>query len=365
MNFEARHPRVATVRLGGTEQRNGHLEASPVVRTGPPAEAPARDDAEQPKRATQEYADALARVPRVSIGLPVYNGERYLREAIDSILAQTFTDFELIISDNASTDGTAAICLEYAARDRRIAYYRQPRNRGGAWNFNHVFRLSAGEYFKWASHDDVLAPTFLERCIEPLDRNASVVVCYPGTIKINEHGKEVFKYKIRLRTDSPAPSRRFHELLRIPHSWYQGSGLIRAEALRKTPLIGPYSESDRILLTWLGLLGQFHEVPEYLFRSRAHAGQSVRVSRYDRTTWFDPSHQGTIVLPVWRLFFEHFVCIREVPLRASDRARCYLSALRWPFWNGNGVWMAMDLVHAARIASRMLRGRWRATKGSG
>ena len=103
--------------------------------------------------------------PKVSIGLPVYNGERYLREALDSILGQTFRDFELIICDNASTDETAAICADYAARDPRIRYHRQTHNIGATANFNHTFELARGAYFKWAAHDDVLAPTWLEKCV--------------------------------------------------------------------------------------------------------------------------------------------------------------------------------------------------------
>src|SRR5208282_399437 len=100
--------------------------------------------------------------PMVSIGLPVYNGEAYLRQVLDSVLAQTFSDFELIISDNASTDCTEAICREYAAADARIRYHRQARNRGATWNFRQVALLSSGQYFLWTSHDDLLAPTYID-----------------------------------------------------------------------------------------------------------------------------------------------------------------------------------------------------------
>src|SRR5690242_6344650 len=99
--------------------------------------------------------------PKVSIGLPVYNGERFLAEAIDSVLAQTFTDFELIISDNASTDRTPEICKAYAEKDSRIRYYRNEENQGASWNFNRVFELSRGMCFQWLAHDDYIAPGFL------------------------------------------------------------------------------------------------------------------------------------------------------------------------------------------------------------
>ena len=99
--------------------------------------------------------------PRVSIGMPVYNGEKYLEEAIQSILAQTYSDFELVISDNASTDKTQEICLEYAARDSRVRYHRNEKNLGAAPNYNRTFELSTGQYFKWADYDDLLAEEFL------------------------------------------------------------------------------------------------------------------------------------------------------------------------------------------------------------
>lgn len=112
--------------------------------------------------------------PKVSIGMPVYNGEKYIREALDSLLAQTFTDFELIISDNASTDGTEAICREYVARDLRIRYVRQSENRGAAANFQFVLDESRGDYFMWAAADDSWLPTFLTESVGVLDTDKTI-----------------------------------------------------------------------------------------------------------------------------------------------------------------------------------------------
>ncbi|MEO1346882.1 MAG: glycosyltransferase family A protein, partial [Pseudomonadota bacterium] len=108
--------------------------------------------------------------PRVTIGVPVYNGDAYLAEALDSILNQTFTDFEVIISDNASTDGTEQICRDYAARDDRVRYIRQEKNLGAAPNFNLLVPIARGEYFKWAASDDLIAPEFLNYCVEALEK---------------------------------------------------------------------------------------------------------------------------------------------------------------------------------------------------
>jgi glycosyltransferase involved in cell wall biosynthesis len=131
----------------------------------------------EPRQFRRESA-VMATPPRVSIGLPVYNGERFLKDALDSILSQTYRDFELIISDNASSDHTEEICRRYAARDERVRYYRYDNNVGAARNFNRVFQLSRGEYFKWAAHDDICSPGFLQRCVKILDSDTAVVVCF-------------------------------------------------------------------------------------------------------------------------------------------------------------------------------------------
>src|SRR5215510_10355296 len=118
----------------------------------------------------------------LSVGLAVYNGEEFLDEAIRSILAQTLTNFELIISDNASTDRTSEICQKYVRIDPRIRYHRNEANIGGANNENQTFRMARGKYFRWAAHDDVLAPTLLARCVEVLEERPDAVLCYPATV---------------------------------------------------------------------------------------------------------------------------------------------------------------------------------------
>ena len=107
--------------------------------------------------------------PRLSIGLPVYNGEDYLAESLEALLGQTYEDFELIISDNASTDGTTDICRRYARQDSRIRYFRQSRNLGCNPNHNFVIEQARGELFKLASDDDLYARDLLKRCVDVLD----------------------------------------------------------------------------------------------------------------------------------------------------------------------------------------------------
>jgi glycosyltransferase involved in cell wall biosynthesis len=199
-------------------------------------------------------------MPRVSIGMPVYNGERFLAEAIESILAQTFTDFELIISDNGSTDSTPAICERYARLDSRIRYYRNEVNLGAAPNFNRAFHLAQGEYFKWAAHDDICLPQYLERCVETLDADAQAVLCYPRTWGINADGTRDEQFTARLdtsslRVESPRPHLRFSDMIHRYHLCHQVFGLFRRQVLARTPLIQPYTGSDRVLLAVVALYG--------------------------------------------------------------------------------------------------------------
>src|SRR5262245_52172325 len=170
--------------------------------------------------------------PRVSIGLPVFNGELYVEEALNSLLSQSFSDYELIISDNASTDSTPDICERYAARDPRIRFYRNDQNRGLAWNCNRVFQLSTGEYFKWAHHDDLCKPDFILRCVDVLDAKPSVVLCYSDVILIDEHGKELKHYEDSGRVISSLPHERFRNLLETVGLSNHMFGLIRSSALR-------------------------------------------------------------------------------------------------------------------------------------
>jgi glycosyltransferase involved in cell wall biosynthesis len=131
----------------------------------------------------------MSAAPRLTIGLPVYNGENYLGEAIAALLGQTFEDFELIISDNASTDGTAGISRRYEKQDSRIRYVRQPRNIGIAPNHNFIVSEARGELVKWASHDDLYARDMMERCVQALDEHPHVVLANPWTAMIDGSGQ--------------------------------------------------------------------------------------------------------------------------------------------------------------------------------
>jgi glycosyltransferase involved in cell wall biosynthesis len=269
---------------------------------------------------------------RVVIGLPVFNGENYLARTLDSILAQTFEEFDLVISDNASTDHTEEISREYAERDHRIQYYRNEANRGAAWNYNRVFHAAAGEYFKWAAHDDLMAPSYIERCIQVLDREAKIVLCYPKTRIIDEGGTTKEDYNDNLHLDAEKPHQRFrHVLFELTGECNAVFGLMRRETLRRTKLIGNFHSSDIVLLAELAMHGGFYEVPEHLFFRRDHPDTSVRMyrSKQDRTVWFDPKKTGTHPMPMWRWFFEFAKAVRRVPLSSSEKSRCFALIGKW------------------------------------
>jgi len=284
--------------------------------------------------------------PRVSIGMPVYNGERYLAAALDGLLAQTFSDFELIVSDNASTDATPAICARYAARDGRIRYSRNAVNIGGAPNFRRVFHLATGEYFMWAAHDDIHAPMFVGRCVEVLDHDPTVVACYPRVRVIDADGTVVGDDTTHLpRIGSPHPHERFGDLVRWDYKCYEVLGLIRAAVLRMTPLIASFIASDTALRAELGLRGRFHEIPEYLLFNRDHSERSTRAlaQHHLRGAWFDPALAGKRVLPHWRILAEYVRCVRRVPLSRGERLRCYWELRHWLGVPRNLKWLAADV----------------------
>jgi glycosyltransferase involved in cell wall biosynthesis len=267
----------------------------------------------------------------------VYNGERFLRETIASLLAQDFEDFELIISDNGSTDGTRAICEELARLDPRVRYVREETNRGAAWNFNRIVPLARGEYFRWVGHDDRSDPSYLRRCVEVMDAAPeSVVVVFPRTRIIDEDGHVLREVEEQLDARSPSPARRFVRIVRneiFAHPLY---GLMRIEALRRTRLNGAYPSSDYVLLGELALLGEFWEIPDYLFSRRMQAragGKAVAMSLAGQTkasmaSFFDTSGVRERHYPDFKLFKEHLNAIRLAPVSRWQKTL----ALESMFW---------------------------------
>jgi glycosyltransferase involved in cell wall biosynthesis len=262
--------------------------------------------------------------PRVSIGLPVYNGDRFLEQTLDMLLAQTFRDFELVIADNASTDRTQEICLAYAGPDERIRYYRSDENRGATWNFNRAFTLTRSEYFKWSAYDDLCEPTFLEQCISALDRQPRAVLVFPKTRLIDESGHFVRDHEDGLALPQQTAHERLGRLVAALGYANPVYGLIRSSALRRTRLLGDYPSADYVLLAELALLGEFAELPERLFLRRIHP-QMSRLQNPDPASaarWFRPDTQARFRAESSRLCLEHLVAISHAPLGVAERLRC-------------------------------------------
>ena len=273
--------------------------------------------------------------PTVTIGLPVYNAGTYLTGTLDALLLQEFADFELVISDNASTDATSEICERYSKGDPRIRYFRTEVNRGAAWNFNRVFQLARGQYFKWSTHDDLCLPGFLGRCVSALDAApASVILVYPRARFIDGDGTVIGVDRDILDTrHMSSPHRRLARILTNLNLANAVEGLIRSKVLRQTRLIGSFIASDYVLLAELAMLGEFLELPDVLFHRRLHKGASRAVNRTNAEvlSWFDPTQAlryrlGHVLCPRLmvrsRLLYEWLRSASSLPLSRTDRMLC-------------------------------------------
>jgi glycosyltransferase involved in cell wall biosynthesis len=209
-------------------------------------------------------------LPLVSIGAPVYNGEDFIRQAIESVINQDYPNIEMVISDNASTDNTQSICEEYANKYPQIKYYRQPINQGMIANFNTSLELAQGSFFCWLSHDDFLAPTYISKCMDMLNRYPKAIACcseinfvnYDGTNR--EGWTKAYTNFDALDKDVVA---RVHELI-SKVGWYALYSVFRIDILKgMSKCQNRYPDDVMLMLEWL-LSGEIAKVPEYLYNYR-------------------------------------------------------------------------------------------------
>jgi glycosyltransferase involved in cell wall biosynthesis len=263
------------------------------------------------------------RKPLVSIGMPIYNGADFLRCALESLLAQDYDNFELIISDNHSTDSTQEICLDYLARDNRIRYHRNNTNIGAINNFNRVFELSQGEYFMWAAHDDVREPNYISACLGTLEMNPNVILCCSNTI-LEENGK-CRELKEDFSTVGMSPNKRFRKIL-----WNNSCsgiyGLIRSSGLRKTKLFKNTASSDNLLLAELSLLGEFCQLPLFLFKEKVRTRSlSQRINGI--LNMYLPDRDRYIYLPFIKLAIDHWKVVQNAPLGKKGKLIGFLDVI--------------------------------------
>jgi len=292
--------------------------------------------------------------PLVSIGMPLYNGAAFVAETLDSVLNQSYQNIEIIIRDNDSTDNSKEIVKGYLARDQRIRFSSAKTNEGAAKNYNAVFAQATGQYFKWAAADDLLDPTFVEKCVEVLETSPSTVLAYPQSIIIDASGAQVKHLDDRLDADGDDPQARYlavHTQLRECNAVF---GVIRREALAKTSLIQPYQSADAHLLAELTLYGRFQEIPERLFFRRDHEeASSSDKSRAAQAAFYDPRQVGRPLMFNWAGLWNDFKGIVRAPQTIYVRAKLIAFLCRTVWWQKHGF--LQELINYCKY---LMRGLW-------
>lgn len=266
-------------------------------------------------------------MPTVSIGIPVYNGELLLPSAIQCFLEQSYTDFELLISDNCSSDRTVSISREFAAKDSRIKVISQPRNIGAAENFNALVRMATGKYFKYASCNDLVGADMLRHCVAVLDRDPGVVIAYCRTRLIDEAGQVIEDYDDRMHLMSDNPYERFRDYLKLVRLNNVEQGLIRADALAKTPLVRGIVSGDNYLMAEMAILGKFFEVPEFQFYRRMGARSASKFKTpAELAAMLDPGKKA-LLWQSWKGFATLLGAVERASVSAHDKRRMRMLVL--------------------------------------
>lgn len=272
--------------------------------------------------------------PRVSVGLPVFNGESYLAESLESLRTQTLEQIEVIISDNGSTDGSTAIAEDYCRRDPRFRLIRQSTNKGGAFNHNLLVDHARAPFFKWASHDDVCGGAMLESLADALEANPKAVLAYSDVQYIGADGGMEQCLRRSLQIDDDLPHDRLRQYFRYysyPKEANAVIGVIRTDVLRRSSRIGSYPSSDLVLMAELALAGEFVHVPEVLFYRRRHSHQSTveNKSARDVALWFDPRNRGWHHAYWWPLVKGYRNAIERSALGGQEKLLCRGELLKW------------------------------------
>ena len=285
----------------------------------------------------------------LTIGLPVYNSERYIEQSLQSLLAQTYRNFVLIISDNASTDSTGSICQRYAQADSRIRYYRNESNIGNPRNFNRIFELTTTPFLKWSTADDYWAPQFLELAMQVMEGDASVALCYPQAVLVDADGQKLQDYDDVLHLVQDNPAERFLTLIQSIKLAHQHLGVIRMSHLRQTPGLGTYVGSDVNLLAELALYGRFVELPHRLFFRRFHkdSGSWKRGDALHEARRYHAAGAKQKGHPLWHRHAGFFAAIWRSPLPLRSKLHVYRHLCRQLVW---------DRQHLASVLSRNLMG---------
>lgn len=270
--------------------------------------------------------------PLVSVGIPVWNGMPYVEKAVESVRAQTFGDFEIVVCDNASTDGTSDYLAGVAREDPRVRHVRNEENIGGTSNFNRAFRLARGRYFRWAGADDFVSPGVLSRCVEVLESDPSVVLAHPETVYVDEGGEVTEPAEKGTGWDRGRPWKRFvHSLTR----WGRCNvlyGVVRSDVLRRTILLEDYPGSDLVLQADLAIRGRIRRVEgERLYR-RIHAEATGGLSGEDLARFYVPDLDESFDAKFLRMFRGLAGVVSEADVPLGEKRRMAGALLRHAIW---------------------------------
>jgi glycosyltransferase involved in cell wall biosynthesis len=307
-------------------------------------------------------------MPRISIGLPVWNGEDYLADCLDNLASQTFEDFEVIISDNNSDDCTHDIAQSMALRDRRFRVIRQDHNLGAAPNYNLVFAEATAPYFKWVAHDDLMTSNFLETAYRVLEQRQDVVLAHSKTQLIGRDGRALFEDDVdlfvdwagTLRSVRPAKDRavqntafeRFRGITNFTTRAFDIFGLMRTEVINRTHLHRSFYGSDITLLAEIALYGKFYEHPEVQFFKREFAGQSRSLkTKDDQARWIDSSKKGDSRFDFARNTRALWAAVSTSPLSTAEKLRCYRFLIGRLNWKGPMKVFGVDTTKRKKIPS--------------
>lgn len=296
--------------------------------------------------------------PLVCFGLPIYNGENFVAEAIRCVLAQTFADWELIICDNCSTDRTIAICRQFAHKDSRIRLCQNSRNMGVCFNFDRAFRLSRSKYFKWVAHDDLFSPRFIETCIQELAKDEQVVAVFPRLAYVNTDGRVLRRQASELSVLGLTPESRVKQFMALAAQntdflWLQ-YGLIRRDVLEQSGSMGWYAGSDHVMLFKIALRGCIKQIEEEMFFRREHPeastlkrGSTVR----ERAKGAYADDNRRLVLPWCRILKEHLICVIKSPIPFWGKLRCTAAVLKrflatWKFFVEEAIHSPLDALRS-------------------
>ena len=296
--------------------------------------------------------------PVVSIGLPVYNGERFVSEAIQCVLDQTFSDWELVICDNASTDSTVEICRQFAERDSRIRVHQNPRNMGVCFNYSEVFRLSRGRYFKWMAHDDLFSPRFIESCIGELETDEGVALAFTKMCYVDASGQVLRRQTSELSVSGATVESRAKQFLasaaQSTDFLWLAYGVVRREVLQQSGSMGLYAGSDHVMLFRIALRGRIKQIEEEMFFRREHSeastckrGSTVR----ERAKFAYADDNRRLVLPWCRMLKEHMGSAMKAPVPLRSKLACTSAVLRrflaaWKFFVEEAIHSPLDALRS-------------------